>query len=1044
VSEFVRLLPAALLAETQRASGGGAELCEAHRAASQASALSAAADARAAALRGELAAAARQQEAVRGDAERLQQREGHSRRARLARTKVKAVEARRAAEKAERTLAIIARADRTIAAEEAALAGSDAVSGEALEALAAQLSAAGAHARRRVQDAGAALRRQVNALADAAGRVDAIRCKLVAAPQQEVARRERLRALGQRFEEAEARLRATLLEEGGGGGGVSGGRIEDSLATSSSKRHALEDAKLGVEELMKDLSEVRVAKEGTHAAVFQASADLRDAREALQRAKRENKETGSEKGRRAAFLRVPRLLASVESLRRVDRAYKGSVFGPIGAEIDIKKSARDRAAARAGTAGSCCGGGVGENGVGENGGGKNGDDGSEAASAAATAAASVVARMLESSLSRSVLTQFVVTDNADQSRVLDLVRDAREASAVSRVEPGGVLPSGGAGGGGRGVAARIRVTQDLRDLGVECTLGDIIDAPPEIRRVLEDEAGIDSRTVVSFLGAGRAPSLAAVRRLCPAARALVTPEGVERCLGSRYNPASATTTVEPLRRRSMLFEDSEGAAAKAKAVREATAAVADAERAEAATRAELEALAGREAAAVRALRAASAEYNQLKGKRERAEEDIRNARVALAAERATPGGEAAVERLRAELSAAAERAQEQAARAAREAQELHALAGDAAATEALAAETRARSDALAAVTRIHKDRLRLARSSRRELERHLADEERLAATARAAVGDFAPGGICDPADFDEETAAELAALPNDVPSLERVVDDAEAAAAGISAADSDALRRFRERGAAVARLRAEADAADAAAERAAAKARESRDAWLPRARALIETVGLEFTAAMRRLGCDGDAALVEADDGDRARDEEDGRAAPPPPPPPPAPASSSGTRRPPSPADASVRLRVRFREGEQLQPLDGSRQSGGERSVATVLYLVAMQRVAAAPFRVVDEINQGMDPSNERAVFGVLAEAAGAAGTPQCFLLTPKLLPDLPYSDSVTVLQVVNGPLTAAAVAGPVTAARMLSGRGMLGGGGAERGGGGSAVPARG
>ena len=91
-----------------------------------------------------------------------------------------------------------------------------------------------------------------------------------------------------------------------------------------------------------------------------------------------------------------------------------------------------------------------------------------------------------------------------------------------------------------------------------------------------------------------------------------------------------------------------------------------------------------------------------------------------------------------------------------------------------------------------------------------------------------------------------------------------------------------------------------------------------------------------------------------------------------------------------------------------------------------------------------MDPSNERAVFGVLAEAAGAAGTPQCFLLTPKLLPDLPYSDSVTVLQVVNGPLTAAAVAGPVTAARMLSGRGMLGGGGAERGGGGSAVPARG
>ena len=31
-------------------------------------------------------------------------------------------------------------------------------------------------------------------------------------------------------------------------------------------------------------------------------------------------------------------------------------------------------------------------------------------------------------------------------------------------------------------------------------------------------------------------------------------------------------------------------------------------------------------------------------------------------------------------------------------------------------------------------------------------------------------------------------------------------------------------------------------------------------------------------------------------------------------------------------------------------------------------------------------------------------GTPQCFLLTPKLLPDLPFSPDVTVLQIMNGP----------------------------------------
>ena len=35
-----------------------------------------------------------------------------------------------------------------------------------------------------------------------------------------------------------------------------------------------------------------------------------------------------------------------------------------------------------------------------------------------------------------------------------------------------------------------------------------------------------------------------------------------------------------------------------------------------------------------------------------------------------------------------------------------------------------------------------------------------------------------------------------------------------------------------------------------------------------------------------------------------------------------------------------------------------------------MQGVTACPFRVVDEINQGMDPVNERKVFLQLVEAA--------------------------------------------------------------------------
>ena len=53
-----------------------------------------------------------------------------------------------------------------------------------------------------------------------------------------------------------------------------------------------------------------------------------------------------------------------------------------------------------------------------------------------------------------------------------------------------------------------------------------------------------------------------------------------------------------------------------------------------------------------------------------------------------------------------------------------------------------------------------------------------------------------------------------------------------------------------------------------------------------------------------------------------------------------------------VQIRVKFRDSEELQALNAQRQSGGERSVSTMLYLMALQGITSCPFRVVDEINQ--------------------------------------------------------------------------------------------
>ena len=49
---------------------------------------------------------------------------------------------------------------------------------------------------------------------------------------------------------------------------------------------------------------------------------------------------------------------------------------------------------------------------------------------------------------------------------------------------------------------------------------------------------------------------------------------------------------------------------------------------------------------------------------------------------------------------------------------------------------------------------------------------------------------------------------------------------------------------------------------------------------------------------------------------------------------------------------MKFRSEELLQVLNAQRQSGGERSVSTMMYLMALQDITSCPFRVVDEINQ--------------------------------------------------------------------------------------------
>lgn len=89
--------------------------------------------------------------------------------------------------------------------------------------------------------------------------------------------------------------------------------------------------------------------------------------------------------------------------------------------------------------------------------------------------------------------------------------------------------------------------------------------------------------------------------------------------------------------------------------------------------------------------------------------------------------------------------------------------------------------------------------------------------------------------------------------------------------------------------------------------------------------------------------------------------------------------------------------------LDNHRQSGGERAVSTIFYLMALQGLARSPFRVVDEINQGMDPRNERMVHERMVDIACHERTSQYFLITPKLLSNLKFHPKMKVHCIASG-----------------------------------------
>merc|ERR1740130_2392330 len=178
-----------------------------------------------------------------------------------------------------------------------------------------------------------------------------------------------------------------------------------------------------------------------------------------------------------------------------------------------------------------------------------------------------------------------------------------------------------------------------------------------------------------------------------------------------------------------------------------------------------------------------------------------------------------------------------------------------------------------------------------------------------------------------EAEAAWGALASDVKTLEDEVE----------ALESDTIKQYQTK---TRKIEEEKERVAQTTEEVATKQAElqaTEAEWKPALKEMVESVDKSFGRYFARFNCSGEVVLTDG----RALDEE-GR---------------------PFGEDVynnyKIHIKVKWRANEELHVLgEAGRDSGGERSVATMVYLISLQNINPAPFRVVDEINQAMDSSN--------------------------------------------------------------------------------------
>lgn len=275
-----------------------------------------------------------------------------------------------------------------------------------------------------------------------------------------------------------------------------------------------------------------------------------------------------------------------------------------------------------------------------------------------------------------------------------------------------------------------------------------------------------------------------------------------------------------------------------------------------------------------------------------------------------------------------------------------------------------------------------------EIQRKYNDLRSKATQAKKVADTEAP--LTD-ANGDTPLKAKLEALDvSTLAEVEAALEDAEQTVNTIQANDN-VFQQYEKLQNDVAEVQEQLDQVSSSKDAKLALIAEKQRPWETVLTNNITKINIKFAGYMKEMGCTGEVRLKKGSTDDDSQE-------------------GNGTFA--NFKDWGIEILVSYRENSKSQILSAERHSGGERSVATILYLMALQDLMNTPFRCVDEINQGLDERNERLVFERIV--ANSTSPPknnrfnhsgQYFLITPKLLPHLTAMEveALAVLNVWNG-----------------------------------------